>query len=277
MKELLRILGSILLFFLLTAVTQVGGIVYLLYRPLGWRIGRRIRPKILAAMVQIAGYLIVLSACALFLVPPIAQRFGRVPLPIRATAEEPVRPARWFYVIANRHYVRPELREVALGVGQKLRAAHADANLVYLDASFPFFDDFPLLPHLSHDDGRKLDVCFAYRSMKSNTVRYDSPSWLGYGYVEDAADGEEDWTQRCADEGKWQYDMLSTITRQDRPYSVDVAVTKDMIRLFLRDPRVNKLFLEPHLTRRWGLNKEPKVKFHGCQAVRHDDHLHVQL
>ena len=117
MKELLRILGSILLFFLLTAVTQVGGIVY---RPLGWWIVRRIRPKLLAVTVQLAGFLVVLSACALFVVPPIAEHFGRVPLPIRATAEEPVRPARWFYVIANRHYVQPALREVAVGVGQKL-------------------------------------------------------------------------------------------------------------------------------------------------------------
>jgi hypothetical protein len=277
MKELLRILGSILLFFLLTAATQVGGIVYLFYRPLGWWMVRRIRPKMLAVTVQLAGFLVVLSACALFVVPPIAEYFGRVPLPIRATAEEPVRPARWFYVIANRHYVRPELREVAVAAGQKLRSVHADANLVYLDAGFPFFDDFPLLPHLSHDDGRKLDVSFAYRSMKSNTVRYDNPSWLGYGYVEGPSDGEENWSERCREEGAWQYDMLSKITRQDRPYSVDVAVTKDMIRLFLRDPDVNKLFLEPHLSRRWGLNKEPKIKFHGCHAVRHDDHLHIQL
>ncbi len=277
MKELLRILGSILLFFLLTAVTQVGGLIYLMYRPVGWWIGRRLRPKILSVIVQLTGFLIVLSACALFVVPPIAKYFGRVPLPVRATAEEPVHPARWFYVIANRHYVRPELREVAVAAGQELRTTHADANLVYLDANFPFFDDFPLLPHLSHDDGRKLDVSFAYRSMKSNTVRYDSPSWLGYGYVEGPAAGEEDWSEQCKEKGEWQYDMLSKITRQDRPYSVDVAVTKDMIRLFLRDQRVNKLFLEPHLTRRWGLNKEPKIKFHGCHAVRHDDHLHIQL
>jgi len=277
MKELLRILGSILLFFLLTAVTQVGGVLYLLYRPISWWIGRRIRPKFVAAMVQLIGFLLLLSACAVFVVPPIAQNFGRVPLPIRATAEEPVRPARWFYVIANRHYVRPELREVAVGVAQKLRGAHAEANLVYLDASFPFFDDFPLLPHRSHDDGRKLDVSFAYRSMKSNTVRYDSPSWLGYGYVEGPNNGEENWSERCTEEGEWQYDILSKVTRQDRPYSVDVAVTKDMIRLFLRDPNVNKLFLEPHLTRRWGFLKEPKITFHGCHAVRHDDHLHIQL
>ena len=29
-----------------------------------------------------------------------------------------------------------------------------------LDGGFPFLDGFPLLPRLSHDDGRKLDLAF---------------------------------------------------------------------------------------------------------------------
>ena len=32
----------------------------------------------------------------------------------------------------------------------------------------------------------------------------------------------------------------------------------------------------PHLKARLGLNSN-KVRFHGCHAVRHDDHFHVQL
>ena len=28
----------------------------------------------------------------------------------------------------------------------------------YLDANFPFINKFPLLPHLSHNDGKKIDI-----------------------------------------------------------------------------------------------------------------------
>ncbi|MFT5619364.1 MAG: hypothetical protein ACI85I_002607, partial [Arenicella sp.] len=38
-----------------------------------------------------------------------------------------------------------------------------------------------------------------------------------------------------------------------------------------------KVFIEPHLKTRLGLENYSKIRFHGCQAVRHDDHIHVQL
>jgi len=37
-----------------------------------------------------------------------------------------------------------------------------------------------------------------------------------------------------------------------------------------------KIFIEPHLVKRLKLASN-KIRFQGCRAVRHDDHLHVQL
>ena len=36
------------------------------------------------------------------------------------------------------------------------------------------------------------------------------------------------------------------------------------------------LLLEPHLKTRLKLEKYDKIRFQGCRAARHDDHIHVQ-
>ena len=42
------------------------------------------------------------------------------------------------------------------------------------------------------------------------------------------------------------------------------------------DPRVARVFLEPHLRQSLGVNS-PNFGFQGCRAARHDDHIHIQL
>ena len=59
-------------------------------------------------------------------------------------------------------------------------------------------------------------------------------------------------------------------------FTFDGARTKELVILFASNPAIEKIFIEPHLKERLKLNSE-KIRFHGCQAVRHDDHLHVQL
>jgi len=36
-----------------------------------------------------------------------------------------------------------------------------------------------------------------------------------------------------------------------------------------------RILIEPHLERRWNMEGDDKLRFAGCQAARHDDHLHV--
>jgi hypothetical protein len=42
-------------------------------------------------------------------------------------------------------------------------------------------------------------------------------------------------------------------------------------------PVLRHILIEPHLERRPGLWGHPKLRFAGCQAARHDDHLHVDF
>ncbi|WP_017734041.1 M74 family metallopeptidase [Nafulsella turpanensis] len=52
--------------------------------------------------------------------------------------------------------------------------------------------------------------------------------------------------------------------------------TAALVNLLASSQSVGKIFIEPHLKKRLGFSSE-KIRLHGCQAVRHDDHIHVQL
>jgi hypothetical protein len=179
-------------------------------------------------------------------------------------------------VLANRHYVHPELKDASLRVARKFQQ-EAGIPLTYLDANFPFVDGFPLLPHRSHDDGKKLDLAFVYQKKDQLTTR--APALWGYGRCEGARPGEKDQARICAMQGFWQYNLLEKAASPflGNRYQFQPEATARMIRLLTKEEDIKKLFLEPHLKQRLGLENQPKIRFHGCAAVRHDDHVHIQL
>ena len=148
----------------------------------------------------------------------------------------------------------------------------------YLDANFPFIDKFPLLPHLSHNDGKKLDLSFLYIDNGLGKQTDKVPSFIGYGISEEPKLNEENTPAYCSKIGQWQYSLLSKLISQNNKvnYKFDEQRTKYLVNNFVSDERLGRIFIEPHLKVRLGLTSE-KIKFHGCHAVRHDDHLHVQL
>jgi hypothetical protein len=193
-----------------------------------------------------------------------------------ASEATPLEPARWFTVIANRHYVKPALRDVAITAARATQERYPGTRLRYLDANFPFWTGFPLLPHRSHDDGRKLDLSFLYLTAEGGRPGR-SPGFLGYGHVSGPRAGEVDQPAICRQRGYWQYDLLRQLSVSSPAIQLDQPATRYLIEQLTGDRRVGKLFIEPHLKQRLGLGGNPKVRFHGCPAVRHDDHIHVQL
>ena len=267
MKLLLKGLGHIVLFVFLTVLTQVGGLVWVLSRVVlrwwPWSYRWAVFPVL---------YLVVW-----ILLPLLAAPFGRVPMPIRASVEVPVQPQSLLFVLANRHYIRPQLKTETIQVAQELKASNPALVLTYLDANFPFLNGFPLLPHRSHDDGEKLDLAFFYLHKGELTSR--APAFGGYGRTAAAQGRECDQAERCRNQGYWQYSLLEPLARPflRTGYTLEPEATRAMIRAFARRRAIRKLFLEPHLKSRWRLEGYDKIRFHGCAAVRHDDHLHIQL
>lgn len=262
---------------LLTIVTQVGGIVYLLYLPLGRQLRNRIKKKWPQRLLRLSAFGLLMLISSLFIVPMLAKQFGRVPLPVLSSESHNLVPGSYFFVIANRHYVTPELRNVAIDASNQLKRDYPEAKLLYLDGCFPFITGFPLLPHLSHNDGRKLDLAFVYQKTETKRFQNKLPTLLGYGFFEGPKQGENNAPAKCADGGYWQYGLLGKFALDHPNFTFNESANTCLLKALARDKRVGKIFIEPHLKTRLQLTQFNKIRFHGCRAVRHDDHIHLQL
>jgi hypothetical protein len=263
---MLRLLFHILLILLLTILTQIGGVIYLLSILF---IKKSIFKYRLKRMLLFSG-LYLLST--FLIVPYLAPFFGRQ----KIENNYRIQNQSFFTILCNRNYVTPELHEMLVDTSLHLNKWFPNTQLVYLDANFPFFDGFPLLPHLSHNDGKKIDLSFVYNDANGEPTN-EKPSNTGYGVFENPRLGEINQTQICKDNGGWQYDFPKYLTLGSTDeLTVNTDQTKKLIQLVAQHPKVKKIFLEPHLKKRWQLNSN-KIRFHGCKAVRHDDHIHVEL
>lgn len=275
---ILEILKVSTIFIFLTILTQVGGVIYVIYLLLKY-FAKKHSEKLAQFTYRLLLFITIYLAFTFLIIPPIARQFGRVPMPSIATNKTPVKPLNLLTVLLNRHYVSPRLIEGISLVANELQNEFPNVSINYLDANFPFINGFPLLPHLSHNDGRKLDLTFLYKDKQTGKTVGGNPSWMGYGVFENPRKGELDQPNICRKKGYWQYGFLEYITPQwkkDR-IVVDEPKTKRLLELLAKNKVIKKIFIEPHLKTRWGLKRYNKIWYHGCHAVRHDDHIHVQL
>jgi hypothetical protein len=226
--------------------------------------------------LKIFSFLALYSFVTFLIVPSLAKLSGRVPLPVTQT--DNLRPLNFLTCFLNRHYVRPELKQIAMDVAKQMSDKFPGTVINYLDANFPFINNFPLIPHLSHNDGKKLDVAFCYIDRKTGKISDDAPSFIGYGVCEEPEPGEINTADACAEQGQWQYSLMMKIIpqRNKKNFTFDMVRTKALVNLFASNPEVEKIFIEPHLKSRMKLTSN-KIRFHGCHAVRHDDHIHIQI
>ena len=252
----------------LTLITQIGGIIWILnFGLFKWA------KKGKSRWTRFGLFIILYVASSILIVPKLAQLTGRVPLSISKSGS--LIPHNLMTPLLNRHYVKPKLRTQLIEIANRVNAKNRNMKISYLDANFPFLDGFPLLPHLSHNDGKKIDLSFYYT--KDNIEGNDKPSNTGYGKFVEPLDNERNQTIVCKSKGHWQYDFskfLSLGGHSDLKF--DSKNTKNLINQIVQDPLTQKLFIEPHLKERLKLNNT-KIRFQGCHAVRHDDHIHYQI
>ncbi len=252
----------------MTILTQVGGLVYLLFLFIRRRVG-------LIGFKSGILFIVLYLLFTFLILPPLASIGGRVPLP----ASGSLRPLTIWSVVLNRHYVDPELKVTIQAIADEIEVKFPGSAISYLDANFPFIDGFPMFPHLSHNDGKKLDLAFKYMDRQTRVGTNSAPSFMGYGIFEGPKSGETDYPTLCKSRGYWQYGFIGKLIPKWNvdQYSVDEERTRFILLSLVNKPQVSKIFIEPHLKERWGLSDIDKIRFHGCQAVRHDDHIHFQI
>lgn len=258
----------LLLVLLLTAATQIGGAVLWLCISAFTRVGRRIEargpvPRI-AACVGI--YLCAYGVASLAAVP-LAGAFGRTPLDCGVLEEASPGPRSILTCLFNRHYVVLPAEQALQTISSEFSGEFKNARIAFLDAGFPFFDWFPILPHVSHGDGRKIDLALMYEGGAA------SPSPIGYwGFVQPRpgdprpCTGQEGWLRW---DMAWLQPLLPELDLDDRR-------TAELVHALTRSPDVRRVLIETHLRQRLGLD-HPKIRFQGCRAARHDDHIHVDF
>lgn len=247
---MLRIPLHFLIFLTLTILTQIGG--------LAWLISLLAKRRLLTFLFAYG----VLTAGTVF----VAPLFGRVPL--NCWSSDAFRLQSSLYCVLNRNYVSRKMRDVTKDLSAHLATRFPGTVTLGLDSSFPFFDGFPLLPHLSHDDGNKLDLAFYYRD-KSGYLPGKTTSPIGYFDFEEGFDScpQNRWSTR------WNLSWLQWFWPD---YQLERQRTKAAVTWLANDPRVEKIFLEPHLRESLDV-RFGKVRFQGCFAARHDDHIHFQV
>nr|WP_210295828.1 hypothetical protein [Rhizobium redzepovicii] len=262
----------VLIVVILTLLTQIGGVAYViaLAASRAWRI-RRFLAKLTIFLLFYAG--------ASFAAGLAAPMFGRVPLSCRSVATDRLVIRSPIYCLLNRNYVTPDLRDLA-----KALAAHMDKEFpgtvtVALDSNFPFVNGFPLLPHLSHADGKKLDFAYYYKNADGAFLNGATRSPIGYFAFEEPAPGDElpcqgrnDWLTT-----RWDFDALQPLfpaygIEEQRTSAAVAWLTSEGVARF----GLQKIFIEPHLKNALGIT-DSHVRFQGCRAARHDDHIHIQI
>ncbi|MEE9408954.1 MAG: hypothetical protein V3V28_12865 [Polaribacter sp.] len=252
---------------ILTIVTQTGGIVYLISL---FVISKK---KTSHKIKRFVFFTILYFFTTFLIVPNTAPFFGR----IKIKDNHRVKGHSFITKLCNRNYVRPKLHSVLTDVSLRVNKEFPEIKIIYLDASFPFFDGFPLLPHLSHNDGKKIDISFIYEDEKGKVTNL-KPANSGYGVFSNPKKGEINLPKNCKEKGYWQYDFTKYFTfgNLNKDLKLSGKATKILIQKIINNNNVSKLFIEPHLKNRLNLNHN-KIRFHGCRAVRHDDHIHFQI
>lgn len=247
---MIKVFSYICIFIFLTVVSQLGGlalVIALLFK-------RR-------ALVFVAAYT-ALSLSALWIAPMV----GREPLPCISGGSLQMQSK--IYCVLNRQYVTRELKDVLTHFATHMESTFPNTKTRILDANFPYISGFPLLPHLSHDDGRKVDLAFYYEG-DDGYLPGVTRAPIGYFAFEK---GPTD----CPDNVitlRWDFAWLQSLWPDYRPEPLRM---KAALKWLSADERVGKVFIEPHLRQKFG-SQSNKIRFQGCRAARHDDHIHVQL
>jgi len=283
----------------LTILTQVGGLLFWLgfsFLPLLHKTGHFKKFKILKFLgFQLVFYLIFCLTILPFLAKTLNQT-PRTALPVWGSKDFPVKPRNIFYVLLNRNYLQSQLLPEVQKVTQQMNTKYPGTIVFYLDANFPLewnwltlflqylglirsrVDAFPLYPHLSHWDGKKLDLNFLYT--KEGKPGCYTPSWLGYGGLEPPQAGEINIPCQC--QAYWFYNVWAHLQRINpcQPRSLinkslrlDTERTRFLINQFLAQPSTQVVLLESHLDQR--LKVGGRTRLACCHAVRHDDHFHI--
>lgn len=268
----MKLLFNIAIALALTLLTQLGGMAWVFAALVARRLfGHRARLAIVCLLF------IVTYGAAWAAAQVLAPNWGRVAIPCANVPTTQIRTPL-LYCALLRNFVAPDVRDHGDALAQAVDDAFPGSVTLALDGGFPFWDAFPMLPHLSHANGRRLDLAFFYADPSGRYRPGHLRSPIGYGAFERPGPGASTPCAGRADRLtlRWDWTWLQPAVSDAvlEPERTGFAL-RWLARTRPKDGRV-RLFIEPHLAERFQASG-PAIGFQGCRAARHDDHVHMHL
>jgi hypothetical protein len=129
-----------------------------------------------------------------------------------------------------------------------------------------------MLPHITHGDGRRLDLALMWEDVDGTPARGNG-SPLGYfGYAQPPTGAASTCPDAWVDL-RWDMKLLQPILAY---HQLDARRSRLLLEEVLAETSIHKVLMEPHIQRTLGVS-DGRLRFQGCRAARHDDHIHIQL
>jgi hypothetical protein len=151
----------------------------------------------------------------------------------------------------------PGRAHALLAAAGRVAKAQPGAVVLYMDASWPQATR-PMPPHLSHGDGREVDlaVFFQRPDGRAMAARRRSPATTPSSRRGRPPSGSASGCRAAPAARPAGHPALA----------LDAARTAALVRELSAERHVRRIFIEPHLKARLGFGRDAKVRFAGCQA-----------
>jgi hypothetical protein len=118
LRRLILLSGAGFLFVVLTALTQLGGLIFLASLALAGLLRRAGSDKVVAVVAGLVFFLAGVPLANLVIAPALAGLSGRVALPCQVGAEKPYAAMSPVYCVLGRNYVRRQVQVMLEAMGR---------------------------------------------------------------------------------------------------------------------------------------------------------------
>lgn len=279
-----KIIGIILLVIILTILSQIGGIILIIWIILYHFIKKKITNKSIRICANYIGFILFYLFFVFIIIPLLAKIQDREPLPISKSGN--LIPVSYWTAIFNRNYIKSEGKTKLEEIANNFEKKYPELKVKYMDCNFPFRINIKgknntwilegLIPHITHD-GNKVDLALVFNDDIDKPSNL-TPTAIGYGSSALPLPNETCRPCEC-DTTNWQYSFMYRNLPSSK-LNLNEKLTSELI-VDLINYGAKNIIIEPHLIQRFRKYSK-RIRNYTfskalCGSVRHDDHIHAQL
>ena len=136
-----NVFSKVFLFAVLTALSQVGGIILLLWLLLYQFFKKRFKNAWVRSGVNVGGFAVFYLFCMFIIVPPLARLQDRVSLPMSKSGA--LVPVSYWTAIFGRNYIKSQGKKKLESISKAFVKKRPNLKVKYMDCNYPFHINMP--------------------------------------------------------------------------------------------------------------------------------------